>query len=305
MLRTNRNELVMKSVLGAVSYPRVILKNPYLVDSTGEAHILPGTGGITYNVAVGDSALDFAGDHIEPGVSITLTPKDADNSSLGGLSLLTCIGNEARVVTGAASGAKGKVTGKHGGVEHVILDFTLSALDKLVIGDKIQIKAFGQGLKLKDYPAVHLMNIDPGLFGKTGIAVKNRQLVVPVTHMIPAAVMGSGLGSRHSMSGDYDIQMTDRDTISKYGLGNLRLGDIVALTDADCRFGRSIRTGAMTIGIVVHASCITNGHGPGVTVIMSTAENLIIPRISGKANLAEYLGIGSVRRKRSSARSKG
>ena len=103
MLRTNRNELVMKSVLGAVSYPRVILKNPYLVDSTGEAHILPGTGGITYNVAVGDSALDFAGDHIEPGVSITLTPKDADNSSLGGLSLLTCIGNEARVVTGAAS----------------------------------------------------------------------------------------------------------------------------------------------------------------------------------------------------------
>ena len=304
MLRTNRNELVMKSVLGAVSYPRVILKNPYLIDSSGGAHILPGTGGITYNVAVGDSALDFAGDHIEPGASITLMPKDADNSSLGGLSVLTCIGNEARVVTGEAAGARGTVTGKHGGVEHVILDFPLSTLEKLVIGDKIQIKAFGQGLRLKDYPAVHIMNIDPGLLRKTGIAIKNRQLVVPVTHLIPAAIMGSGLGSRHSMSGDYDIQITDKDIMSKYGLENLRLGDIVALSDADCRFGRSIRTGAMTIGIVVHASCITNGHGPGVTVIMSTAEKLIVPRIKDKANLADYLGIGSVRRKRPSPRRK-
>ncbi len=297
MLRTNVDELVMKSVIGVISYPRVYLKNPYLVDGSGNARILPGTGGITYNVSVGDPALKIAGDHVEPGVSITLAPKDADSSSLGGLSLLACIGNEARVVSGDGSGAVGTVTGKHGGVEHVILDFPSNILDKLVIGDKIQIKAFGQGLRLNDFPGLHLMNMDPGLLEKTGISAGDGKLSVPVTHLIPASMMGSGLGSRHSMSGDYDIQMTDSDTVAEYRLEDLRLGDVVAILDADCRFGRSIRKGALTIGVVVHGSCLTNGHGPGVTVIMSTVEDILLPVISENANLAEYLGIGSSREK--------
>ncbi len=304
MLRTNKLNLVMKSVLGTISFPRVDLKNPYLVDSSGKAQILPGTGGITYNVSVGDSALDFAADHVEPGVSITLSPKEADNSSLGGLSILTCIGNEARVVSGSAAGARGVVTGKHGGVEHVIIDFSPAVLDRLVIGDKIQIKTFGQGLKLKDFPELHVMNTDPSLLRKLGIVTQNKQLVVPVTHMIPASIMGSGLGSKHSMSGDYDIQITDRNTLLKYGLQNLRIGDVIAITDADCRFGRSIRTGAMTIGVIVHASCITNGHGPGVTVLMTTAKKLIVPRIEETANLANYLETVRARRKRGSRRYK-
>jgi hypothetical protein len=292
MLRTNKQYLVEKAVSGKVSNPRIPLKNPWLIDPGGEPHVMPGTGGITYNVSIGDSALDFVGDHIEPGVSVTLKTSDAERSVLGGLSILTCVGNEARVMSGQVAGARGVVTGKHGGVEHVIIDFSRATLDKLAIGDTIQIRAFGQGLELRDFPEVHVMNIDPGLLGKLGITTRNKQMVVSVTHVIPASIMGSGLGSRHSYSGDYDIQLGEKESIKKFGLQNLRIGDIIAINDADCRFGRSMRSGAMSIGVVVHGACITSGHGPGVTVLMTTTKKLIVPRIEEGANLSVYFGTG-------------
>ncbi len=298
MLRTNKQYLVEKAVSGKVSSPRISLKNPWLIDPGGEPHVMPGTGGITYNVSVGDSALDFVGDHIEPGVSVTLKTSEAERSVLGALSILTCIGNEARVMSGQAAGASGVVTGKHGGVEHVIMDFSRATLDKLAIGDMIQIRALGQGLELKDFPEVHMMNIDPGLLGKLGITIRNKQMVVPVTHVIPASIMGSGLGSKHSYSGDYDIQLGERESIRKFGLQNLRIGDVIAINDADCRFGRSMKSGAISIGVVVHGACITSGHGPGVTVLMTTTRKLIVPKIEEDANLSVCLGIGSEKKSR-------
>ncbi len=286
----------MQSVAGAIVHPRIPLKNPYLVDQGGGVHVLPGVGGITYNVVVGDSAFDFTGDHVEPAVSMTLDEREKDGASLGALCILACIGNEARVVSGEAQLARGVVTGKHGGVEHVIVDFAPSVLDKLVVGDRIQIRAFGQGLKLRDFPDVQVMSVDPQLLRKMGIAAQGKQLVVPVTHVIPAAIMGSGTGSRHSFSGDFDIQVSDKDLLRKYGLQSLRLGDVVAIRDADCRFGRSVKTGAITIGVVVHASCLVSGHGPGVTVIMTAASKLIAPKMKQNANIAHYLGIGRFHR---------
>lgn len=298
MLRTNKQYLVEKAVSGKISSPRIPLKNPWLIDPGGAPHVMPGTGGITYNVAVGDSALDFVGDHIEPGVSVTLKSSEAERSVLGGLSILTCVGNEARVVSGLALGARGVVTGKHGGVEHVIIDFPRATMEKLAIGDTIQIRSLGQGLELKDYPDVHVMNIDPGLLGKLGVISRNKQMIVPVTHVLPASIMGSGLGSRHSYSGDYDIQLSEKKSIRKIGLQNLRLGDFIAISDADCRFGRTIRTDAISIGVVVHGACITSGHGPGVTVLMTTVKKLIVPRIEESANLSTCLGIGRAKKNR-------
>ena len=297
MLRTNIKDIVEKAVLGTVTQPKLTLKNPYIIDATGMAHILPGTGGITYNVKAGDSAFDFNGDHIEPGVSISAIDMSRDGLSSGGLSILACIGNEAKVITGEAAGLKGVVTGKHGGVEHVLIDFSSAALEKLAVGDKIQIRGVGQGLVLRDYNEIQVMNIDPNLLQKLNISTQNKQLVVPVTHVIPSSIMGSGIGSRHSFSGDYDIQVSDREVVQKYGLQNLRLGDLIAIRDADCRYGRSFYSGAMSIGVVVHGSCLTSGHGPGVTVIMTTIEKLIVPKIEQTANVADYLFIGrNVRR---------
>jgi hypothetical protein len=292
----------MQSVLGVIAHPRIALKNPYLIDSGGSVQVLPGTGGITYNVAIGDSAFNVAGDHIEPRVSVTLDEKESDSARLGALCILSCIGNEARVVSGEALNARGIVTGKHGGVEHVLVDFPPPVLDKLVIGDRIQIKAYGQGLKLKDFPDVQTMSVDPDLLQKMGITQQGGQIVVPVTHVIPASIMGSGMGSRHSFSGDYDIQASDREVSQRYGLQSLRLGDVIAIRDADCRFGRSIKTDAMSIGVVIHGSCVVSGHGPGVTVIMTTVKKLIVPKIEPEANIAHYCNAGRMYRSTSQVR---
>ena len=43
---------------------------------------------------------------------------------------MSCIGNEAKVVSGAAKGKKGIITGKHGGCNHIIIDFPLKVMEK-------------------------------------------------------------------------------------------------------------------------------------------------------------------------------
>jgi hypothetical protein len=101
--------------------------------------------------------------------------------------------------------------------------------------------------------------------------------------------MGSGLGSSHSYSGDYDIQMFDKKVVKKFGLGTLRFGDFVAISDADHSYGRIYKTGAISIGIVVHSDCVIAGHGPGVMTVLTSGKGKIKPVISKKSNLVHYL----------------
>jgi hypothetical protein len=199
------------------------------------------------------------------------------------------VGNEAVAVTGDAKGAKGVVTGKHGGIDHVLVDFQPETLEKLVLGDKVLVKACGVGLKLFDFPDVTVMNMDPIFLKALKPKVQRDKLEVPVTHLVPAAIMGSGLGANQTFSGDYDIQLFDEKVIEQYGLEDLRLGDLVAIIDADHSFGRIYRQGAITVGIVVHTNCVTAGHGPGVTTLFTSASGKIIPQIDTKANVAKLL----------------
>ena len=117
------------------------------------------------------------------------------------------------------------------------------------------------------------------------------RLEIPVTHLIPARIMGSGIGSSHSQSGDYDIQLFDEVTIKEYGLDDLRLGDFVAIIDADATFGRIYKTGGVVVGVIVHSDCVLAGHGPGVMVTMSSRDGLIVPKIDPKANLKNYFDL--------------
>ena len=183
------------------------------------------------------------------------------------------------------------VTGKHGGIEHVLIDFRPETLEKLQIGDRILIKAYGVGLKLLDFPDIKLTNMDPRLLEALNPKPNSDKLEIPVTHTIPAAIMGSGLGANQVNSGDYDIQLFDENIVKQYGLENLRLGDFVAIIDADHSFGRIYRQGAITIGIVVHTNCVTAGHGPGVTTLMTCSNGKIIPQITPKANVASILNL--------------
>jgi hypothetical protein len=111
--------------------------------------------------------------------------------------------------------------------------------------------------------------------------------------MVPAAIMGSGLGTNQVNSGDYDIQLFDSTIVTQYGLESLRFGDLVAIIDADHSFGRIYRQGAVSVGVVVHTNCITAGHGPGVTTLMTSSDGKIIPKVSQSANIASLLKIRS------------
>lgn len=294
MIRTNADKLIRMSVMGEVSSP-VINKSIYRISAEGIPKILPGVGGITYNLRVGDFACGWQADHVEPSVSVENKENDArsGNGANIALNVFSCIGNQATIVSGDAKGAKGVVVGKHGGIEHVLVDYKLEIMEKLIHGDKILIKAFGVGLELVDFPNIKLMNMDPIFLTAFNPQLIDNKLQVPVTHSIPAALMGSGLGRTHVYSGDYDLQMFDDKSIRKYGLEDLRIGDLVAILDADHSYGRIYRQGAISIGIVVHTDCIIAGHGPGITSLMTSGNGEIIPKIDKDANIANLLNLRS------------
>jgi len=290
VLQTNVEKLVKLSVVGEIASP-VVGRSVYNISATGAPLVLPGLGGITYNVRVGDLACGWEGDHVEPAVSVENKENDArfGQGANAAFNVLSCVGNQATVVSGDGKGAKGVVTGKHGGIEHVLVDFQPEIMDKLVLGDKVLVKSFGVGLKLLDFPDIKVMNLSPEFLEALDPETEGEKLKIPVTHIVPAAVMGSGLGSNHTFSGDYDIQLFDHDIVEQYGLEDLRLGDLVAIIDADHSFGRIYRQGAISIGIVVHTNCVTAGHGPGVTTLFTSTTGKIIPTIDHTANIAELL----------------
>jgi hypothetical protein len=177
----------------------------------------------------------------------------------------------------------------------VLVDFAQDALERLAVGDKVQIRACGLGLKLLDAPEVRVMNMDPDLLDAMGIEVKRGRVRVKVTHTVPAAVMGSGLGSADTLSGDYDIQLFDDKMVERHGLADLKLGDIVAVMDADNTYGRIFKSGAVSVGVVVHSCCVQAGHGPGLTTLLTSARGFVEPVCNARANIAGYLRIGTAR----------
>ncbi len=292
MLKTNGKQVVEFILQCQPGQPRA--RETWGVDHEGSPFMLPSIGGITLNIQVGDSAFGWAGDHVEPGVSATAdTSKPFEHPNIS-LQLFSCVGNKAKVTSGSAKGATGYVIGTHGGSEHVIIDFPRKVKEKLTYSDTIKIFAKGQGLKLIDYPDITLFNLDPDLLKKMNVSKSGKKaLKVPVTTMVPAVCMGSGVGAAHVAKGDYDIMTSDEETVKKYKLDKIRFGDLVALMDHDNRYGRAYRKGAVSIGIVVHSDCLRAGHGPGVTTIMTCRSSLIKPVIDPKANIANLLKIGT------------
>ena len=296
MLKTNEDRLVEIAMQCRPGPPRI--KPGWKVDHEGNPFILPGIGGITLNIRVGDSAFGLAGDHLEPCVSCSANSEKPFEFPNNSLQLLSCVGNAAVIVSGDAKGEKGIVTGHHGGSEHVMIDFPKKVLDLLTYDDKIMIQTKGQGMKLMDYPGIKLFNLDPGLLKKMKIkTLPDNRLKVPVTTIVPARCMGSGLGSAHVAAGDYDVMTSDPATVKEYKLDMLKFGDFVALLDHDNSYGRAFVKGAISIGIVVHSDCLLAGHGPGIATLMTCSKPLIEPVLDAGANIADLLQIGTKRKK--------
>lgn len=292
-LQINQPDLVMVTVMGQIAHPTGRM-NPYRIGHDGVPRVLPSTGGIVVNKRIGDRCVGLAGDHVEPGVALHNNDREVTGSRKGSnLALITyaCVGNRAVVVEGPCAGQTGMVTGKHGGIDHVLVDFPTRVLKQLRIRDRIQIYSHGLGLQLTDYPDITVTNCSPALLKRWHIRETSNKLQIPVTHCIPAALMGSGLGKNTAWRGDVDIQLFDPEIRRRFKLESLRFGDLVAIVQGDARFGPALRRGRTTIGVIVHSDSTVSGHGPGVTPLLTGSATRLQPVYDPQANLAKLFDL--------------
>lgn len=295
MIKTNLEQLVEMGVAGEVCHPHALNYRSYSVGYNGAPFTAVGFSGICYNVKVGDSAFGWASaDHVEPGVGIKNPYPHAND----GLFTLACIGNEATIVAAGQEGKDAKlkgnlgvVTGKQDGRDVVSLYFSKKVLESLSVGDRIQIRACGVGLKLPDYPDVTVLNCGPRLFKVLNPSERGGKVRIPVAKIIPGKIMGAGIGTQNAQTGDFDIQCASPEAVKEYSLDAIRIGDMVAITDYDATFGMRWQQGAIAIGAVVHGASFLAGHGPGVNILFSSPKGTLEPIITRKANIAELLGL--------------
>jgi Domain of unknown function (DUF4438) len=277
-LRSNEERLVVLGLDASVSHPGA---GGYGVDDGGRPVLLPGMAGVCYNVRVGTPVFGWVGDHVEAGVSAGCEEPGRHLA----LQFLACVGNPVRVVSGPAAGAQGTVVGKHA---YVLVDFPQDALDRLAPGDRLLVRACGQGLQLLDLPDVALRSLGPELLRALPLRLEQGVLRVAVAAELPAHMMGAGLGMSSEWA-NCDVMLTSRETVERLGLERLRIGDVVAMRDQDHRFGRGHRGGMCAIGVVAHGVGVIPGHGTGVITIMSGPAARFALEHDEQANVRDYL----------------
>ena len=286
---TNAASLVSQVLTGKV-WPPLADRHGYRVGPDGQPFALPGMGGMTLGVHCGDPATGWASDHLEPGASI----RHRDPAANMAVQFLTCVGNQVTVTSGPAAGAVGHVIGQHA---YVLADFAEPAASQITTGDSVTILATGQGLAFTQHPAITVKNCSPGLIeAMPGGTLPDGRLEVHVAARVPAEAIGAGVG----MISEY----ANTDLMGAYyglgedlslGLEDLRVGDLVALTDQDHRYGRGYRDGFLTIGVISTGQCMMFGHGPGPSSLLSgPAEAFELVDDPG-ANLASWYHPGSTR----------
>jgi len=282
-LQTNEDQLVALGVEASVSHPT--WTGSYAVDDHGRPMLLPGMSGVVANVRVGDLVYPWAADHLEPAVSAGC----ADRGRHQALQFLACLGNAVRVVDGPAAGAEGTVVGKHA---FVLVDFPRAALDALGPGDRLLVRAHGQGLRLTELPDIHARSLSPALLAALPLRRTGEgRLRVEVTLEIPAHLMGAGLGMSSEWA-NCDVMFTHPDTVERLGATGLRLGDVVVMHDQDHRFGRGYRKGMCAVGVVAHGGHGgIPGHGTGVVTIMSGPSEQFETVVVERANVGDYLNL--------------
>jgi hypothetical protein len=280
---TNAARLVRQVLAGEV-WPALADRHAYRVGPDGQAFLLPGMGGVTLGVHCADPATGYAADHLEHGASI----RHRDPGANMALQFLTCVGNQVRVASGPAAGAVGHVIGQHA---YVLADFPDQAAADLAPGDAVTVLATGQGLALPDHSAIVVKNCDPGLLARMpGGTRPDGRLEVHVAARVPAEAIGAGAGmisefANTDLMGAYQGLGDDLSL----GLEGLRIGDVVALADADHRYGRGYRDGYLAIGVISTGQCMLFGHGPGPSTLLSGPADGFCLVDDPEANLAAWL----------------
>jgi hypothetical protein len=279
---------VTVNLLGVVEHPA--LAGPHRVDRDGRPYVPAGDGGIVLGLQLGDPAFGLVADHAAPGACLV----HPDPASRHALASYACVGNQTRVRTGQAAGAAGAVIGKRGEEGRVIVGFAQADLARVRPGDEVAVRACGQGLSLPGLPPqVTVMNLDPALLaglpiqlpggGDPGGPDRGGPVSVGVRLSVPSRLAGNGIG-RPAVAWDLDLQLPPPGPGEP---GDLRLGDLVAVTDIDARYNMGYRRGWVTIGVVGHGASPLPGHGPGITPILTGPATALRPR----PDAADHVGL--------------
>ena len=132
--------LVTVNQLGVVEHP-ALDGSPYRIDRNGRPYVPAGDGGIVLGLELGDSAFAMDADHAAPGACLV----HADPAARQALAAYACVGNQVRVRTGEAAGARGVVLGKRGEEGRVVAGFAAADLARMRPGDEVGVRARGQG----------------------------------------------------------------------------------------------------------------------------------------------------------------
>jgi hypothetical protein len=292
---TNKDKLLVTAVQGKIAQPQP--SRGYIVTWDGKPKMAVGTGGINYNLKIGDKVFGWAGgDRATMGVAADSMAEDRFGASW---LTHTSIGNEVKIIGGEARGQKGVVIGKFG--MYVLVHFADGTLDRLAIGDPLQVKATGLGLEIEGFPDVFVHSLAPDLLEKLELRLIDGKLEVPVVKEIPAEIVGQG-GGGGSLSGNWHIQTCFPPDIEKYGLAELRFGDLVLLKDTQTDYGRGYYKGGATIGIICSGPSDVSGLGVGATPILSTRFGKITARLDPAANIGKYLGLSLAKRETAPAK---
>jgi hypothetical protein len=250
--------------LGGVVETAELSSDPYRVDLDGHSYVPTGDGGLVLGVRLGDSVFATDADHAAPGACLV----HPDASARHALTSYACLGNRVTVRSGAAAGERGVVLGKRGELGRVIACFAPDVLDRLAPTDAVVVRGFGQGARLPGAVGgrVALCNTAPDALGLLPVETGTDTVKVSVRASIPSHAIGNGIG-RPVEQWDLDIQ-AGADVASSLGIGELRLGDLVAVDDLDVRHNAGYRSGYRTVGIVVHGASPQPGHGPGLMPIL-------------------------------------
>lgn len=241
--------------------------DPYRVDRDGRPYVAVGDGGVVQGLRLGDSVFEHVGDHAAPGACLVHPSVEAGHA----LAALSCFGNAVIVRSGAAAGAVGRVLGQRGGGSRVIAVFAPHDLAQLRPGDRVSVTSRGQGSS-GPLDGVNQMNVDPAAVALLSTSLREEKLHVSVRTTVASRVVGNGIG-RPMASWDLDLQLES----PAHGGVDLRLGDLVAVSDLDARYNAGFRRGFLSVGIVVHGSSPQPGHGPGLTVVWSgLAERFVV-----------------------------
>jgi hypothetical protein len=291
MLKTNVESLVKMKLRGEIIHPELWVERNYVTTWDGRPKLTVGIGGIVHNVRVGDPAFGWYADHLNAGTAVS----DPDDTKQRAVCIFSCIGNGVKALTGEAKGAKGTVVGKTyffaGRSHRIVVDFEPEDLAKLAIGDKVEIEAWGAGLKIDGFEDARTYSVSPDLLQAMGVEAKGGKLAVPVVKVLPGYLMGVGVGRSGPEAGAWDIQSCSPEMNEEHGLEELRFGDLVAVTDVASDWGNGVYEGGVIVGVVSHGASDIGGHGPGLAMIISTRKDRIEPVIDGKANIAYYLGL--------------